>query len=441
MGCGASGEEKYEVPQQDGLGGLYEARGHDSASPRRKAPYAFGTAICSSDEELMEALERHPRKLAVPYGCRQVTALGMERFAKEAKRLQKNKELSMDLEIVAYFCGWTDDHLAPLGRVCLAALDIGANPRISPGAILRFGAVSAELPRPITAAEGPRPIIHFGECSWPEEVLVALEVFDAYNQTSDALDRDLRMGIEEFEQWAADVKRSDFNWTQLCASVRCDPEAGLNVEQLIQIFRAGHMPVERPVGRTGRVKRGRAGREGHLREPSVEAVELLGQSNLPMPPGCMIDHGAYGLCLMRGALPPPRYGPRHYVVDCGQVGQHTLELQVIQERFRGRFSGQEGDPRQQQWSVARVPAASWSTKATELSLLEELVGAIGGTYTSQAEDSDDEEDNAALVTVSLAGCGVRDVTAAALSAALPGCPPRRALSLTVRDSGDLGRNR
>ena len=26
MGCGASGEEKYEVPQQDGLGGLYEAR-------------------------------------------------------------------------------------------------------------------------------------------------------------------------------------------------------------------------------------------------------------------------------------------------------------------------------------------------------------------------------------------------------------------------------
>ena len=72
----------------------------------------------------MEALERHPRKLAVPYGCRQVTALGMERFAKEAKRLQKNKELSMDLEIVAYFCGWTDDHLAPLGRVCLAALDI-----------------------------------------------------------------------------------------------------------------------------------------------------------------------------------------------------------------------------------------------------------------------------------------------------------------------------
>ena len=44
-------------------------------------------------------------------------------------------------------------------------------------------------------------------------------------------------------------------------------------------------------------------------------------------------------------------------------------------------------------------------------------------------------------TVSLAGCGVRDVTAAALSAALPGCPPRRALSLTVRDSGDLGRNR
>ena len=78
---------------------------------------------------------------------------------------------------------------------------------------------------------------------------------------------------------------------------------------LIQIFRAGHMPVERPVGRTGRVKRGRAGREGHLREPSVEAVELLGQSNLPMPPGCMIDHGAYGLCLMRGALPPPRAAP------------------------------------------------------------------------------------------------------------------------------------
>ena len=57
----------------------------------------------------------------------------------QAKRLQKNKELSMDLEIVAYFCGWTDDHLAPLGRVCLAGFCAPRPPPARAARCLMFG--------------------------------------------------------------------------------------------------------------------------------------------------------------------------------------------------------------------------------------------------------------------------------------------------------------
>jgi hypothetical protein len=224
-----------------------------------------------------------PRRLAIPYGCRNVSALGMEFFAKEAARLQETRDLSRDLELIAYYCDWSDDHLAPLGRVSLATLDIGANPRISINAILRFCAESGELPRPVTAAEGPRPTIHFGECDWAEDTLVALEVFDAYNKTESASSRDLRMGYEEWYDWALDAKQTHVNYADLCEAVRCNPESGLSVQQVIQVFRKGLMPCERPVGKGGRLRRGRPGRDGHLREPSVEAVELLGQNDSPLP--------------------------------------------------------------------------------------------------------------------------------------------------------------
>lgn len=129
------------------------------------------------------SIMRPPRRIAIPYGCRNITSMGMEFFSKEAARLQDARDLSRDLELIAYYCDWDDDHLTPLGRVSLASLDIGANPRITIGAITRFSAASGELPRPLTGAEGARPAIHFGECDWFEDELVALEIFDAYNKT------------------------------------------------------------------------------------------------------------------------------------------------------------------------------------------------------------------------------------------------------------------
>ena len=379
MGCGASaGGEHYETMKRpDGVGGLYETRarpGENRSSPRPQRSqqstaatlYLPGTVVCSSDDELLEALSVYaewiwhkepqpgdpelnwkegtaealaadlraehassqeaqydkpgnaaikrkvdvrikgmanservfddleeaakwlselgpPRRIAIPYGCRNVTALGMEFFAKEAARLQQTRNLSRDLEFIAYYCDWSDDHLQPLGRVSLATLDIGANPRISVGAILRFSAQSSELPRPATATEGPRPTIHFGECDWPEEMLIALEVFDAYNKTESAADRDLRMAYEEWYDWALDTKQTHVNYVDLCNAVRCNPESGLSVHQVVEIFRKGLMPCERPIGKGGRLHRGRPGRDGHVREPSVEAVELLGQNDSPLP--------------------------------------------------------------------------------------------------------------------------------------------------------------
>ncbi len=378
MGCGASsGGEHYQIARPEGVGGLYETRarpGGDKASPRPHRGqqsttamlYLPGTVVCSSDDELLEALKVHaewkwhkdpqpgdpepkwsegtahavagdlraehasaqeanydkpgnaaitrsvdvrikgmpnsgrvfddleeaakwlselgpPRRLAIPYGCRNITALGMEFFAKEAARLQQSRDLSRDLELIAYYCDWSDDHLQPLGRVSLAMLDIGANPRISIGAILRFSAQSGELPRSPTAADGPRPAIHFGECDWPEDTLIALEVFDAYNKTESAADRDLRMAYEEWYEWSLDSKQTHVNFADLCNAVRCNPESGLSVHQVIEIFRKGLMPCERPIGKGGRLRRGRPGRDGHTREPSVEAVELLGLNDSPLP--------------------------------------------------------------------------------------------------------------------------------------------------------------
>jgi hypothetical protein len=378
MGCGASaGGEHYEMRRPDGVGGLYETRarpGENKGSPRPHRShhstaatlYLPGTVVCSSDDELLEALHVHaewiwhsdpepgdpepkwkegtaqalaadlraehasaqeaqfdkpgnaattrkvdvrikgmanstrvfedleeaaiwlselapPRRLAIPYGCRSTTALGMEFFSKEAARLQQSRSLSRDLELVAYYCDWTDDHLQPLGRVSLASLDIGANPRLSVGAILRFMVQSGELPRPATAVEGPRPKIHFGECDWSEETLIALEIFDAYNKTESASDRDLRMSHAEWYDWTLDAKQTHVNWADLCNAVRCNPESGLSVLQLVQVFQAGLMPCERPSGKGGRLVRGRPGRDGHVREPSVEAVELLGQNDSALP--------------------------------------------------------------------------------------------------------------------------------------------------------------
>lgn len=378
MGCGASaGGEHYEMKRLDGgVGGLYETRarpGESKGSPRPRRSqtstsamlYLPGTVVCSTDDELLRALNvqaewkwhkdvepgdpepkwnegtaqtlaadlraehatkqeaqydkpgdaatKHPvdvrikgisnserlfddleeaatwlsglgppRRFAIPYGCRGITARGMEFFAKEAARMQQSRDLSRDVEFIAYYCDWSDDHLQPLGRVSLASLDIGANPRISVGAILRFSAQSGELPRPVTAGEGPRPTIHFGECDWPEEQLVALEVFDAYNRTESASDRDLRMAYDEWYDWALDVKQTHVNFVDLCNAVRCNPESGLSVQQVIQIFQKGLMPCEKPIGKGGRLHRGQPGRHGHTREPSVEAIELLGQNDLPL---------------------------------------------------------------------------------------------------------------------------------------------------------------
>lgn len=393
MGCGASaGGGHYEMMRPDGVGGLYETRarpGEGKGSPRPHRTqhsgaatlYLPGTVVCSSDDELLEALnvygewiwhkdpqpgdpeprwnegiaqslardlraeharaqEAHygkpgdaaitrkvevrikgmahserifgdleeaakwlselgpPRRLAIPYGCRNVTALGMEFFAKEAARLQQSRDLSRDLELIAYYCDWSDDHLQPLGRVSLASLDIGANPRISIGAILRFSAQSGELPRSTTAAEGPRPTIHFGECDWPEEKLVALEVFDAYNKTESASDRDLRLGHAEWQEWALDAKQTHVNFADLCNAVRCNPESGLSVHQVVEIFCKGLMPCERPLGKGGRLRRGRPGRDGHVREPSVEAIELLGQNDSSLLPVCDLPSVCSTVCLL-----------------------------------------------------------------------------------------------------------------------------------------------
>ena len=70
---------------------------------------------------------------------------------------------------------------------------------------------------------------------------------------------------------------------------------------------------------------------------------------------------------------------------------------------------------------------------------------MAGHYTVQADDSDEEEAEGplgygTLVTVGLQGCGVQDSEAAAISVALPSCPARRALSLTVRSAEDFDIN-
>eukprot|EP01043_Picozoa_sp_COSAG02_P075015 COSAG02_NODE_15273_length_1187_cov_1.430147_1_plen_99_part_10 len=71
MGCGASaGGEHYEIARPDGVGGLYETRarpGEGKGSPRphrgqqstAATLYLPGTVVCSSDDELLEALKVH----------------------------------------------------------------------------------------------------------------------------------------------------------------------------------------------------------------------------------------------------------------------------------------------------------------------------------------------------------------------------------------------
>jgi hypothetical protein len=104
--------------------------------------------------------------------------------------------------------------------------------------------------------------------------------------------------------------------------------------------------------------------------------------------------------------------------------------------------GASDHPGQQNWAVARVPDEAWESKRTDSALLSELTESIGGGYEVQADDSDEEMAEGplgygTLVTVDLQGRGVQDPMAAALSAALPSCPPRRAVSLTVRSADDF----
>ena len=84
------------------------------------------------------------------------------------------------------------------------------------------------------------------------------------------------MAYEEWYDWALDTKQTHVNYADLCNAVRCNPESGLSVHQVVEIFAKASCHV-RANWQGGRLHRGRPGRDGHVREPSVEAVELLGQ--------------------------------------------------------------------------------------------------------------------------------------------------------------------
>lgn len=140
-------------------------------------------------------------------------------------------------------------------------------------------------------------------------------------------------------------------------------------------------------------------------------------------------------------------------------------------------SGGSDHPAQQNWAIARVPREAWDAKRNDRALLREITESIGGkclynirraakilevlfsgtgssndltfgvvgSYTFQADDSDEEEAEGplgfgTLVTVGLQGRGVQDNIAAAVSVTLPSCPARRAVSLTVRSADDFDIN-
>lgn len=130
------------------------------------------------------------------------------------------------------------------------------------------------------------------------------------------------------------------------------------------------------------------GRDGHLREPSVEAVELLGQNDRSLPVGVMVDVAGLGLGVYRGSI-DPTFGPRQHYMDYPGVGRHPSTLKVPQQRFRGR--GASDHPNQQNWAVARVPQQTWLPKMADTSLLNELTEAIGGRYRMTIDPHDDDE--------------------------------------------------